>query len=94
LEIADAIKKASGKNAFVLRLPHFLVYLVAAIAQFFAMFSSKPATFNLEKARDFVQQYWTCDISKAKQELGYSQEISLEEGMKQTIDWYKSEKWL
>ena len=58
------------------------------------MFSSKAATFNLEKARDFVQTYWTCDISKAERELGYRQEFSLEEGLKRTIDWYRAEKWL
>lgn len=94
LEVADAIKKATGKKAVVLRLPHFLVYTVAVFAQFFSIFSSKAATFNIEKARDFVQQYWTCDISKAKNDLGYKQEVSLEEGIKRTIDWYKAEKWL
>ncbi len=92
--ISEGIKKAMGKGAIKIRLPHFLVYTVAAFAQFFAMFSNKPATFNLEKARDFVQKYWICDVSKAKRDLGYSQEISLEEGLKRTIDWYKRENWL
>jgi len=94
ITISNAIKKAMGKKALILRIPHFLIYTVAAVAQFFAIFSSKAATFNLEKARDFVQQYWICDISKAKKDLGFTQEISLEDGMKQTIDWYKSQKWL
>lgn len=93
-QVADAIKQATGKNALRLRLPHFLVYTVAVFAEFFSMFSSKAATFNIEKARDFVQPFWTCDISKAKRELGFKQEISLEEGMKRTIDWYKQNKWL
>ncbi len=92
--ISEGIKQAMGKGAIKIRLPHFLVYTVAAFAQFFAMFSSKPATFNLEKARDFVQKYWICDVSKAKRDLGFRQEISLEDGLKRTIDWYKREKWL
>jgi dihydroflavonol-4-reductase len=93
-QVAEVIKKSMGKGAIKIRFPHALVYTVAAFAQFFAMFSSKPATMNLEKAKDFVQKYWTCDISKAEKELGYSQKVSLEEGMKQTIDWYKENKWL
>lgn len=93
-EIAKEIKKSFGRGAITLRLPHLLVYSVAAIAQFFAMFSSKAATFNLEKARDFVQSYWTMDISKAQKELGYNQMVSISEGIKRTIDWYKDNKWL
>ncbi len=93
-QIGEAIAKAMGKKAFTLRLPHVLVYTVAVFAQFFAMFSSKAATFNLEKARDFVQSNWTCDVSKAKKDFGYTQKVPLEEGIKRTIDWYKEMKWL
>ncbi len=93
-EIGSEIKRSFGKKALTLRLPHPLVYSVAAVAQFFASFSSKAATFNLEKARDFVQSYWTLDYSKAKEELGYRQRVSISDGIKRTIDWYKENKWL
>ncbi|MDP2039239.1 MAG: NAD(P)-dependent oxidoreductase [Ignavibacteria bacterium] len=93
-QVGDAIAKALGKRALTLRLPHTLVYSVATIAQFFAMFSSKAATFNLEKARDFVQPGWTCEVSKAKKDFGFTQKVSLEEGIKRSIDWYKEMKWL
>ena len=77
-----------------MRLPHSLVYGIAAIAQLFAMPLNKAATFNLEKARDFVQESWTCDTAKAERDLGYKQNYSLEEGLKETIEWYRSKKWL
>ena len=93
-QIGEVIHKAMGKGAINLRLPHFLVYTVATFAQFFSMFSSKPATFNLEKAKDFVQEAWTCDTKKSQKDLGFVEKYSLEEGMKNTIDWYKKEKWL
>jgi len=93
-QIGQVIGDAFGKKALTLRLPHFIVYTVAVFAQFFSMFSSKPATFNIEKAKDFVQEAWTVDVSKAKNDLGYSQNVSLEEGMNRTISWYKENKWL
>ncbi|MFC2135258.1 NAD-dependent epimerase/dehydratase family protein [Bacteroidota bacterium] len=93
-EIGNAIEKATGKKAIKIRLPHFIVYIVAGFAQFFAMFSKNAATFNLEKARDWVQDAWTCDVTKAVNELGYRQEIPLEEGIQRTIDWYKEMNWL
>ena len=93
-QVRSAIEKAFGKKAITVRFPHFLVYTVAAFAQFFALFSSKAATFNLEKAKDFVQKDWTCDVSKAMKDFGYRQTVSLEDGMKRTIDWYREMKWL
>ncbi len=93
-QIGEVTRKAVGKKALTIRIPHAIVYSVAAVAQFFAVFSSNAATFNIEKAKDFVQPAWTCDVSKAMNELGYRQEFSLEEGIMRTIDWYRAMKWL
>lgn len=83
-----------GKKPIVIKVPHFLVYSIAAVAQFAAMFSSKPATLNIEKAKDITQQFWICDTSKAINELGYHQNISIEEGIRRTIEWYKKMNWI
>jgi nucleoside-diphosphate-sugar epimerase len=57
------------------------------------MSSTKPATLNIEKARDLTRNAWICDTGKAIKELNYHQSFSLEEGIKRTCDWYKSQKW-
>ncbi len=93
-EIGDATAKAFGKDAFRIRIPHIIVYIIGAIAQFFSLFSKRPATFNFEKAREFVQKYQICDTTKAVKELGYHQNVSLESGIKRTVEWYKEMKWL
>jgi len=93
-EVSKILEDVFKKKAIKINIPHPVVYLIAAIAQFFSIFSKKPATFNLEKARDFVQEAWTCDISKAVKELNFHPAMSTEEGIRQTIEWYKSEKWL
>ncbi len=92
-EINSITSKVLNKKPIVIKVPHFLVYTIASVAQFFAMFSSKPATLNIEKAKDLTQQYWTCDTSKAVRELGYRQKISIEDGVKRTCDWYKEMEW-
>lgn len=93
-EVGSITSRVLNKKAFRIRLPHFIVFVVAAFAQFFAMFSSKPATLNIEKAKDLTQRFWICDTSKAVRELGYRQKISIEEGIKRTCDWYKQMKWI
>jgi nucleoside-diphosphate-sugar epimerase len=93
-EINKITADVLGKKALVVKVPHFLVYTIAAIAQFFAIFSKNAATLNIEKAKDITQQYWICDTSKAIKDFGYRQNISAEEGIKRTITWYKKMKWI
>ncbi len=94
VEVNAVTSKVLNKKVIKIPVPHFLVYALAAIAQFVSMFSSEAATLNLEKARDLVQHAWICDTSKAMREFGYKQNISIEEGIKRTVTWYKEMKWI
>ncbi len=93
-QVGGITARLLGKKAFTVRIPHSAVYSIAAIAQVVASLQRKAATLNIEKARDITQRYWICDVSKARAELGYKQLISLEEGIKNTIGWYREQKWL
>ncbi len=93
-EIGDITKRIIGKKPLHIVVPHSVVYFIAAIAQFFALFSSKPATLNIEKAKDITRHAWICSTQKAVNELGYHQQISIEEGIKRTVAWYKEAGWL
>lgn len=93
-EVGEITSKVLNKKALKLRIPHVIVFVVAAIAQFFALFSSKPATLNIEKAKDLTQHAWICDTSKAIRDIGFRQKVSIEEGIKRTCEWYKKMKWI
>lgn len=93
-EIGDLSSKILGLNLLKLKIPHSVVYLVAAISQFLSHFKKDATILNLEKAREMVQKSWVCSVEKAKNELGYSQKTELEEGIRKTINWYKDAGWL
>ena len=93
-ELGEITRRALGKRVLRIRVPEPGIYAIAAVAELMAKFSSKPALINFEKARDMVQDYWTCDASKAKRELGFEEEIQLEEGIQSTMAWYKNVGWL
>jgi nucleoside-diphosphate-sugar epimerase len=93
-EIGETTRRVMGRRAIRVRIPEFGVYVVSAFAELFSLFSSKAALINFEKARDMVQDCWTCDASKARRELGFEAEIGLEEGIRDTVEWYKKEGWL
>jgi len=93
-EVGKVTSNVLKKNPLKVKVPHFIVYTLAAVAQLFAAFSKKPATLNIEKARDITQQYWICSTEKAVKELGYHQNISIEEGIRRTCEWYKKMGWI
>ncbi|MBL0175860.1 MAG: NAD-dependent epimerase/dehydratase family protein [Ignavibacteria bacterium] len=93
-EVGRISAKLLAKRTVTVRLPHGLVYSVAAVAQLAAALQRKPATLNLEKARDITRQYWLCDSSKALRDLGWRDEVPLEEAIRRTIAWYREQGWL
>lgn len=93
-EIGKVTSRVLNKNPITIKFPHFLVFTIAVFAQFFSLLSKKAATLNIEKARDLTQKNWICDTSKAVEDFGYKQNISLEEGIKRTCDWYKKMNWI
>ncbi|MCX6136280.1 MAG: NAD-dependent epimerase/dehydratase family protein [Ignavibacteriales bacterium] len=94
IEIGNATKEVMRKKALRVRLPEPLVYAVAATAGFFSSFSQKPSVLNFEKGRDMVQDFWTCDVGKAKRMLGYKQETTLTDGIRETVSWYLKNGWM
>lgn len=92
--IGELTRSILGRKALTVRIPEAGVYGIAAIAEFFSLFSSKPALINLEKARDMVQDYWTCSSAKAQAHFGYEEQLSIEDGIRNTVTWYQDHGWL
>lgn len=93
-EVGKMTSCLMGKKNVRIKIPHFAVYMVGAFAQFFSLFQKKPAILNIEKCKDLTRQYWTCSVEKAKRELGFKERLGLENGFKQTIDWYRKAGWI
>ena len=93
-DVGEITSRIMQKKAIRLNIPVPVVYIVGAFAELYSLISRKPALLNFEKIRDIVQDAWTCDISKAKKELGYSESMSLEAGIKDTVSWYREHLWL
>ena len=82
------------KKARYLRVPHAVVYAGAGISGFIGKFQKKPPILDLEKGRDITQPFWICSVDKAIAELGYTQRVSIEDGVRQTAEWYRTNGWL
>lgn len=93
-ELGQFAASALSKKPFTLIIPHFVVKILAVIAEAFSKISGGIPTLNREKAKEMVQQSWACSSAKAMRQLNYSPKYSIEQGMAQTVQWYKEKGWL
>lgn len=93
-QIAAIIGKLLNKKYFTLTLPHLIVLIAGFFAGLFGKIIGKAQTFDLDKAKEGIEEAWLGDMTKAKQDFGFEQKVSLIEGLKIAIDWYKKEAWL
>lgn len=92
---ANLIRKELGDPfVFHLKCPLFILKSISLLAQFVSHILGMTSTLNGDKYKIMKQRNWRCDISPAIKELGFTPQYSLEEGVKETIAWYKSEEWL
>ncbi|MDE6683387.1 MAG: NAD(P)-dependent oxidoreductase, partial [Muribaculaceae bacterium] len=94
-EFRKICSKVIGKG-FVLpvRVPVWGLKIVSWAAEKIGMLRMKPSTLNSDKYHIMKQRNWNVDVSKATREFGFNPEISLEEGVKRSVEWYKTEGWL
>jgi len=93
-DIAATTLKVLNKKGYHITVPVFLIKLVATASEGIAAISKKPALLNHQKVIEMEQDYWTCSAEKAKQQLGFINQIDLEQGIAETLNWYKEHKWM
>lgn len=74
------------------RLPLWAVYIASAVAEEIGRARLKPSTLNRDKYKIMKQRNWSCDISDARRDFGFSPRFSLEEGMRRTVGAYLEAK--
>jgi len=92
---SDLLQQEMG-NPWVLHIKAPLWFLkgVCAISGKVSGWLGKTSTLNLDKYHILSQRNWQCDILPAQQELGYQPEWPLERGVKESVKWYKENRWL
>lgn len=93
-EIKAATTAALGRRALTIPVPGALVGVVGGVAEVVGKLVGQYPPLNREKAREIRDTCKICSVEKARRDFGYTQQISLEEGLRETIDWYRAEGWL
>lgn len=92
--VADLIAALMRRRLRSFAIPRSVAYGVALAAEAGAALMRRPPVINRDKVTDLSQTSWTCSIERARSELGYNPRMPLEEGLRETLEWYKAEGWL
>jgi dihydroflavonol-4-reductase len=92
--VQDIIANAVGVKARRIVVPSLLIYPVAWWRQVRGRMVGRAPILSLQKLPEILARYWVLDHESAERELGFRAEIGLEEGIRETVDWYRSVGWL
>ena len=77
-----------------LKCPLPLVWIICHTLGGVASLFGKTFTLNRDKYHIVAQRNWLCDITALQQELDFTPDYPLQRGVKETVEWYKSNGWL
>jgi nucleoside-diphosphate-sugar epimerase len=83
-----------GRKLRSVAAPAAVAYLAGWCAELASRFRGAPGILSREKVREARCRYWICNTSRAREELGFAPQRSLEQGMRETLAWYKDTKWV
>ncbi|MFQ5840541.1 MAG: NAD-dependent epimerase/dehydratase family protein [Candidatus Methylomirabilales bacterium] len=93
--VLAAIGEALGVRPVRLPLWPGLLSPLAIIGEAWSHGGGGPAPFlNRDKVEELKAAHWVCDSSKAVREWDYAPRVSLAEGMRRTVAWYREQGWL
>jgi nucleoside-diphosphate-sugar epimerase len=93
LEIEDLVRRVGKALNVDVKVPHFPVWPVVAaghvVEKACRPFGVTPPLFP--RRVDWYRQNRAFKIDKAKRDLGYAPKVGIDEGLRQTAEWYKKE---
>lgn len=92
-EIRKAIRGAVGREALNINIPRVLMEPLGLASEGIGRMLGKYPALNREKARE-GKAAWLVSSEKARTDFGYQPSVSLEEGMRETVRWYRENGWL
>lgn len=91
----EIIRESLGrKRSFKLRLPIPLVKTLGFIAEKTGKLTGSYPALNIEKVNELEAKSWNCDTRNLVADLNFKPKYKLQEGLEESIAWYKEHNWL
>ena len=91
---SDITKKILQKRTIKITVPRIIVkQLASGLEKIYGLWNTIP-TLNSDKYNVMSSINWRCETDPLQTDFGFVAEYDLENGIRETIDWYKTEHWL
>lgn len=92
---SDLLQQEMG-NPWVLHIkaPLWFLRIVCWVSERISHLTGKMNALNGDKYHILSQRNWQCDIEPARRDFGYEPQWRLEEGVRESVRWYKENGWL
>jgi len=92
--LSKAIAEAMGKKPLTVTVPEAVLKPLALWSRVQGKLTGKPALINDQRVLDIKQPFWLCSSAKARRELGFVPQQSLQAAVEETAVWYRKNGWL
>jgi nucleoside-diphosphate-sugar epimerase len=93
-DIGRITKRILNKKTLRIHVPVTLIRSIAWVMEQLGKATGNYPALNLEKVRILESMNWKCDIEPLKEDLNFQPQYDLEEGLEETLAWYKQQGWL
>jgi nucleoside-diphosphate-sugar epimerase len=93
-DFASRLSRLPDRPARLVPIPDSAVRLAAAVESLRGAITGRSRPFNADKAREILAGHWLCDSTPMGRDLGLPPPYPLEDGLRETWNWYKRLGWL
>lgn len=90
----DVIAEQMRREPFRIRVHPSVLRIAAAGLTVLGRLTNRSFPLNLDKMNEILPDYWICSNEKAKRVLGFLPEFDLKSGVANTVEWYRSQRWI
>lgn len=92
--VIEAIGDALGRRPRTISLPRPIAVTAASLQMGVSLVTRRKPLLTRGRIAELAASDWSCDISRARSELGFAPAVRLADGMRETGAWYRAQGWL
>ncbi len=93
-EFCLKVARLMGKPAVAVPIPNPIMKMVALAGDLVTAVTGKLPLIRSDKLEEIKQIAWICDTGKARTELDWSPEFTIDRAIVKTAQWYKENRWI
>jgi nucleoside-diphosphate-sugar epimerase len=93
-QLYDEVAAAAGSRPLQVQVPRAAIRVAAHAGDLLSTITGRPTLLNRNKAALARPRWWLCDPSRARADLDWTATVPLQDGVRETYNWYVDAGWL